>query len=125
MVSDCEKSCVELLNRLTTTRVLALPTGSNSWVIYCIASRLRLGYVFMQRGKVITYASRLIKVYEKNYQTHDLELYALVFFLMIWRHYLYGILEDVFTNNRNLHYVFTLKELNHRQRRFYECFKRL
>nr|GFA99473.1 reverse transcriptase domain-containing protein [Tanacetum cinerariifolium] len=44
----------------------------------------------MQREKVITYASRQLKIPEKNYTTHDLELRSMVFALKIWRHYLYG-----------------------------------
>ncbi|GJZ86707.1 putative reverse transcriptase domain-containing protein [Tanacetum coccineum] len=48
-----------------------------------------LGCVLMQRGKVIAYASRQLKIHEKNYTTHDLELGAIVFALKIWRHYLY------------------------------------
>ncbi|GKB38872.1 putative reverse transcriptase domain-containing protein [Tanacetum coccineum] len=44
----------------------------------------------MQRGKVIAYASRQLKIDEKNYTTHDLELGAVVFALKIWRHYLCG-----------------------------------
>ena len=41
--------------------------------------------------KVISYASRKLKVHEKNYPTHDLELAAPLFALRIWRHYLYGV----------------------------------
>ncbi|GJX77934.1 putative reverse transcriptase domain-containing protein [Tanacetum coccineum] len=37
--------------------------------------------VLMQRGKVIAYASRQLKIHEKNYTTHDLELGAVVFAL--------------------------------------------
>ncbi|WMV24742.1 hypothetical protein MTR67_018127 [Solanum verrucosum] len=44
----------------------------------------------MQYGKVIAYASRKLKIHEKNYLTHDLELAAIVFALKLWRHYLYG-----------------------------------
>ncbi|GJZ87066.1 putative reverse transcriptase domain-containing protein [Tanacetum coccineum] len=47
-----------------------------------------LGVVLMQNEKVIAYASRQIKIHEKNYTTHDLELGAVVFALKIWRHYL-------------------------------------
>ncbi|KAD7477175.1 hypothetical protein E3N88_00311 [Mikania micrantha] len=43
----------------------------------------------MQRGKVVAYASTQLKIHEKNYTTHDLELRAVVFALKIWRHYLY------------------------------------
>ena len=68
-------------------------------------------------GKVIAYACRKLKVHEKNYPIHDLELAAVVFALNIWRHYLYGVHVYVFTDHKILHYVFTPKELNLRQRR--------
>ena len=61
---------------------------------------------------VITYASRQLNVHEKNYPTHDLNLEVVVFALKIWRHYLYGVHMDVFTNHKSLQYVFTQKELN-------------
>ncbi|WMV43384.1 hypothetical protein MTR67_036769 [Solanum verrucosum] len=120
---DCEKSFAELKTRLTTAPVLTLPEGSDGYVIYCDASRVGLGCVLMQRGKVIAYASRQLKVHEKNYPTHGLELAAVVFALKIWRHYLYGVHVDVFTYHKSLQYVFTQKELNLRQRRWLEFLK--
>ena len=60
----------------------------------------------MQHGKVIAYASRQLKVHEKNYPIHDLELTAVVFALKIWRHYLYGVHVDVFTDHKSLHICF-------------------
>ncbi|XP_059312013.1 uncharacterized protein LOC132063479 [Lycium ferocissimum] len=51
-------------------------------------------------GKVVAYASRQLKVHEKNYPTHDLELAAVVFALKIWRHYLYGVHVDIFTDHK-------------------------
>ncbi|GJX65369.1 putative reverse transcriptase domain-containing protein [Tanacetum coccineum] len=54
--------------------ILALPEGSKDFVVYCDASHKGLGVVLMQREKVIAYASRQLKVHEKNYTTHDLEL---------------------------------------------------
>ncbi|KAH0644810.1 hypothetical protein KY284_032694 [Solanum tuberosum] len=53
-----------------------------------LKTRVGLGCMLMQRGKVIAYASRQLKVHENNYPTHDLELVAVVFPLKIWRHYL-------------------------------------
>ena len=93
--------------RLTTALVLTLQEGSDGYVIYCDASRVVFGCVLMQRDKVISYASRKLKVHEKNYPTHDLELAAVVFALKIWRHYLYGVHVDVFTDHKSLQYVFT------------------
>ncbi|WMV24008.1 hypothetical protein MTR67_017393 [Solanum verrucosum] len=68
----------------------------------CYYRRIGLGCVLTQNGKVIAYASRQLKTHEKNYPTHDLKLAAVVFALNIWRHYLYGIHIDVFTDHKSL-----------------------
>ncbi|GJU71351.1 putative reverse transcriptase domain-containing protein [Tanacetum coccineum] len=47
-------------------------------MVYCDASRKGFGAVLMQREKVIAYASRQLKIHEKNYTTHNLELGAVV-----------------------------------------------
>ena len=72
---------------------------------------------------MIAYASRQLKTYEQNYPTHDLELAAVVFALKIWRHYLYGVQCEVFTDHKSLKYLFTQRELNMRQRRWLELIK--
>ena len=56
-------------------------------------------------------------MHERNYPTHDLELAAVVFALKKWRHYLYGIKCEVYTDHHSLQYVFTQKDLNLRKRR--------
>lgn len=56
----------------------------------------------MQNGKVIGYASKQLKVHEKNYPTNDLELVATVFDLNIWHHYFYGGNMHVFTNHKSI-----------------------
>nr|GEV30550.1 putative reverse transcriptase domain-containing protein [Tanacetum cinerariifolium] len=76
----------------------------------------RLGAVLMQKEKVIAYASRQLKVHEKNYTAHDLELGAVVFALKMWRHYLYGTKCVVFTDQKSLPHILDQKELNMRQR---------
>nr|GFC11041.1 putative reverse transcriptase domain-containing protein [Tanacetum cinerariifolium] len=96
--------------------ILALPEGSEDFVVYCDASIKGLGAVLMQREKVIAYGSRQLKVHEKNYTTHDLELGAVVFALKIWRHYLYRIKCIMFTDHKSLQHILDQKELNMRQR---------
>ncbi|XP_069146071.1 uncharacterized protein [Solanum lycopersicum] len=76
-----------------------------------------------EKGKVIAYASRQLKVHEKNYPIHDLELAAVVFSLKILRHYLYGVHCEVFTDHRGLQYIFNERDLNFRQRRWLELLK--
>ncbi|KAH0739920.1 hypothetical protein KY290_038625 [Solanum tuberosum] len=117
------RSFQELKKRLTTAPVLNLPEGTQGFVVYCDASRVGLGCVLMQNGKVIAFATRQLKVHEKNYLTHDLELAAVVFALNIWRHYFYGAHVDVFTDLMSLQYVFPQKKLHLRQRRWLELLK--
>ncbi|GJV16928.1 putative reverse transcriptase domain-containing protein [Tanacetum coccineum] len=109
-----------LKQKLCSVPILALPEGSDNFVVYCDASHKGLGAVLMQKEKVIAYASRQHKVHEKNYTTHDLELVALVFALKMWRHYLYGIKCMVFTDYKSLQHILDQKELNMRQRRWLE-----
>ncbi|GKD90258.1 putative reverse transcriptase domain-containing protein, partial [Tanacetum coccineum] len=93
---------------------------SEDFIAYCEASKKGLGAVLMQREKVISYASRQLKIHEKNYTTHDLELRAVVFALKIWRHYLYGTKCTVFTGHKSLQRILDQKDLNMRQRRWLE-----
>ncbi|GKA07628.1 putative reverse transcriptase domain-containing protein, partial [Tanacetum coccineum] len=85
-----------LKEKLCNDLVLALPDRPNEFVVYCDASNQGFRFVLMQRGKVITYVSRQLKVHEKNYTTHDLEL---------------GVV-----------YIFDQKELNMHQRQWIELF---
>ncbi|GKE87164.1 putative reverse transcriptase domain-containing protein, partial [Tanacetum coccineum] len=92
-----------LKQKLCSAPILALPQGAENFIIYYDASHKGLGAVLMQNDKVIAYASRQLKIYEKSYTTHDLELGALVFSLKIWRHYLYGTnLSDDYYKLENL-----------------------
>ncbi|GJY44023.1 putative reverse transcriptase domain-containing protein [Tanacetum coccineum] len=90
----------------TYTEALRRRTRSSDWwleqneAFQLLKQKTRLGAVLMQRMKVIAYASRQLKIHEKNYTTHDLELGAVVFALKIWRHYLYGTKCVVFTRHK-------------------------
>jgi hypothetical protein len=120
---ECEQSFQELKQRLVTAPVLTLPSGSDGFVIYSDASHKGLCCVLMQQGKVIAYASRQLKTYERNYPTHDLELAAVVFAFKIWRHYLYRECCEIYMDHKSLKYFFTQKEVNMRQRRWLELLK--
>ncbi|GJV85702.1 putative reverse transcriptase domain-containing protein, partial [Tanacetum coccineum] len=77
--------------------ILALPEGTENFVVYCDASHKGFGAVLIQRENVIAYASRQLKKHEENYTTHDLEL-----------------------DHKSLQYILDQKELNMRQRRWIE-----
>ncbi|GJR96657.1 putative reverse transcriptase domain-containing protein [Tanacetum coccineum] len=87
-----------LKDKLCNAPVLTLPDGPEDIVVYYDASGIGLGCVLMQRGKVIAYASRKLKIHETKYTTHDLELGAVC-----------------------LHFILS-EELNMRQRRWIELF---
>ncbi|GJU38654.1 putative reverse transcriptase domain-containing protein [Tanacetum coccineum] len=119
--SEKAEAAFQLLKqKLCSAPILSLPEGSENLVVYCDASRKGLGTVLMQREKVIAYVLRQIKIHEKNYTTHDLELGAVVFALKMWRHYLYGTKFVVFTNHKSLQHILDQKELNMRQHRWLE-----
>nr|GEW93908.1 putative reverse transcriptase domain-containing protein [Tanacetum cinerariifolium] len=97
---------------------------ADDFVVYCDALNQGFGCVLMQRGKVIAYACRQLKIYEKNYTTHDLELgrWAVVFALKNWRYYLYGTKSVIYMDYKSLQRIFDPKELNMRQRQWIELF---
>jgi hypothetical protein len=119
----CQESFEMLKQKLTTAPVLVLPDVHKPFSVYCDASYTGLGCVLMQEGKVVAYSSQQLKVHEKNYLTHDLELATVVHALKTWRHYLYGQKCDIYTDHKSLKYIFTQSELNMRQRRWLELIK--
>ncbi|GJW65075.1 putative reverse transcriptase domain-containing protein [Tanacetum coccineum] len=121
-IENFSKMAKPLTEKLCNAPVPALPDRPEDFVVYCDASGLGLGCVLMQRGKVIAYASRQLKIHKKNYTTHDLELGSVVFALKIWRHYFYGTKSVIYTDHKSLQHIFSQKELNMRQRRCIELF---
>ncbi|GJR37146.1 putative reverse transcriptase domain-containing protein [Tanacetum coccineum] len=96
LAGDKQEEAFQILKeKLCNAPVLALLDGPNDFVVYCDASNQGFGYVLMQRAKVIAYALRQLKVHEKNYTTHDLELGAVVFALKIWRHLIMKYLVNI------------------------------
>ncbi|GKE55712.1 putative reverse transcriptase domain-containing protein [Tanacetum coccineum] len=118
---DKQEAAFQLLKqKLYSAPILALPEGSEDFVVYCDASHKGLGDVLMQREKVISHALSQLKIHEKNYITHDLELASVVFSLKLWRYYLYRTKCTVFKDHKSLQHILNQKELNIRQRRWLE-----
>ncbi|KAM1241348.1 hypothetical protein ACFX2J_046555 [Malus domestica] len=117
---NCEQSFQQLKYCLTHAPVLVFPDDSGNFEIYSDASLNGLGCVLMQHNRVIAYASQQLKIHERNYPTHDLELATIVFTLKIWRHYLYGEKCKIFTDHKSLQYLFTQHDFNLHQRRWME-----
>nr|GEW28209.1 putative reverse transcriptase domain-containing protein [Tanacetum cinerariifolium] len=111
-----EEAFQTLKQKLCSAPILALPEGTENFIVYCDASLKGYGAVLMQREKVIAYASRQLKKHEENYTTHDLELGVVVFALRLWRHYLYGTKCIMYTDHKSIQYILDQKELNMRKR---------
>ena len=120
---QCDRAFETLKEKLTTAPVLTIPKEGELFKVYTDASLLGLGGVLMQLEKVIAYASRQLRIHEEHYPTHDLELAAVVFALKSWRHYLYGVKFELYTDHKSLKYLFSQKELNMRQTRWMELIK--
>jgi hypothetical protein len=102
----CQKAFGEMKKKLTTTPILVLPDVHKPFSVYCDASYTGLGCVLMQEGRVVAYSSRQLKVHERNYPTHDLELAEVVHTLnlealSIWEKC------DVYMDHKSLKYIFT------------------
>ncbi|KAH0709715.1 hypothetical protein KY284_011142 [Solanum tuberosum] len=82
----CDKSFQELKDKFTSTLILTLSEGTDRFVVYCDVSRVGLGCVLMQHGKVIAYASRQLKIHKKNYPTHDFKLAAVDYDMSVLYH---------------------------------------
>jgi hypothetical protein len=121
--SRCNEAFEQLKVLLTTAPVLAQPDIENPFDVYCDASGSGLGFVLMQEGRVIAYASRQLRRHEEHHPIHDLELAVVVHALKIWRHYLLGNNCHIYTDHKSLKYIFTQLELNMRQRRWLELIK--
>ncbi|GJZ06564.1 putative reverse transcriptase domain-containing protein [Tanacetum coccineum] len=92
-----EENAFQLIKqKLCSAPILALPEGSEDFVVYFKSSR------------------------EEQTPRTDLELGSVVFALKIWRHYLYGTRCTVFTDHKSLQHILDQKELNMRQRRWLE-----
>jgi hypothetical protein len=58
--------------------MLILPDVRKPLLVYCDASYTSMGCVLMQEGRVVAYSSQQLKIHERNYPTHDLELAVVV-----------------------------------------------
>jgi hypothetical protein len=118
----CQDSFDQLKKRLMSPPVLIMPDLQKGFDIYCDACGQGLGYVLMQEGHVIAYASHQLQKHKLNYPTHDLELAAVVHAHKIWRHYIMGTKYQVYMGHKSLKYIFTQKDLNLSQRRWFGAY---
>ncbi|GJV53178.1 putative reverse transcriptase domain-containing protein [Tanacetum coccineum] len=88
-----------LKQKLSQAPVLVLPEGNDDMEVYCDAPSNGVGCVLMQRGRVITYASRQLKKHEEEVKI------------------------KIFTDHKSLKYFFDQRHLNMRQRHWLDLVK--
>nr|GEU50448.1 putative reverse transcriptase domain-containing protein [Tanacetum cinerariifolium] len=110
-----EEAFQTLKDNLCNDPILSLLDRIKDFVVYCDASNQRLCTHTKRQA-------RQLKIHEKNYTTHNLELGAVVFAFKTWRHYLYETKSVIYTDHKSLQHIFDQKELNMRQRRWIELF---
>jgi hypothetical protein len=79
--------------------------------------RQGLGYVLMQDGHVVAYASQQSRTHEEHYPTHDLDLADMIHALKIWRHYLMEKRCELYMDHKSLKYIFTQPDFSLRQQK--------
>ncbi|XP_070006074.1 uncharacterized protein [Nicotiana sylvestris] len=125
VVDQIYRSCVGFSSIASPLTRLTQKGAPFRWSDDCEMSfqKLKIALTTTPDGRVIAYASRQLKIHEKNYLVHDLELVVIVHTLKIWRHYLYGVSCKVYTDHRNLQHLFKQRDLNLRQHRWLELLK--
>jgi hypothetical protein len=117
---ECEISFQQLKQLLTSAPILRIVDQNEDFVVCTDACKEGLGGFLSHNGFVICYESRKMKDHENNYETHDLDLAAIVHTLKKWRHYLMGKRFELRTDHNGLKYLFDKPTLNARQSRLLE-----
>jgi hypothetical protein len=105
---------------LTTTPIIKVPDMDVDFLVCTNPSKEGLGRALMQNGQVIAYISRKLTGHEEDYVMHDLDLFAFVYALKVWRHYLVGQNFELKMDHCGQHDIFTQSDLNGRQRHWSE-----
>jgi len=111
---DCIKDC------LTTSPVLSYPDFSKIFLVYTDSSGWAVGAVLSQmqrlpgedddREVVIAYTSKHLTDREKKWSTTELEAYAIIHAVTVFRPYLYGRSFIAITDHRSLEWLMSKRE---------------
>ncbi|KAL8583208.1 hypothetical protein ACOMHN_053721 [Nucella lapillus] len=106
---ECEKSFVELKEKLTSKPIVVLPDKEKQYVLRTDASDSGLGAVLLQETEgdlqPVAYASKKLSAAEKNYSTIKKECLGIVWVIKKFEAYLYGTIFVLETDHRPLQYL--------------------
>ena len=106
---ECTTSFEKLKACLVSPEIMAYPDFSKRFCLTTDASKIGLGAIISQpdgeRENVIAYASRTLKPAERNYNTTELELLAIVWAVERFKPYLFGTVFELVTDHKPLIYL--------------------
>ena len=89
----------QLKQILASEPVFKLPNFNNTFEVIVDACGQGIGKILQQDRHPITYESRQLRIQEKNYPNHDIELLVVIHALKRWHHYL---LSQTFVDHKSL-----------------------
>ncbi|KAL1351883.1 hypothetical protein AAHE18_06G126600 [Arachis hypogaea] len=90
---------------LCSAPILVLPNFDKTFEIECDASGIGIGAVLMQEKQAIAFFSEKLNLAQRKYSTYDKKLYALVWALEVWQHYLLPKEFVIHTNHESLKHL--------------------
>ncbi len=103
---ECEDAFTSLRDALTHPPIMAYPDPSQPFIIYTDASHAAIGCVLSQthnrQERVVAYASHVLTAAERRWSTYDRELWAIVWSIRHFRHYLASTQFTVVTDHKPL-----------------------
>ncbi|QRW07883.1 Retrotransposable element Tf2 protein [Ceratobasidium sp. AG-Ba] len=123
---ECQQAFEEIKKRVSQDPVLIHPNPDKPFILETDASGIAIGAILSQRGKdgylhPVAYLSKSYNDAQRNYDTANKELLAIVESLKHWRIYLEGTIlpVTVFTDHRNLERWKNAETFNRRHARWH------
>uniref|UniRef100_A0A4W5NFV0 ribonuclease H n=1 Tax=Hucho hucho TaxID=62062 RepID=A0A4W5NFV0_9TELE len=124
--AEADRSFSHLKALFTSAPVLPHPDPSLAFIVEVDASEAGIGAMLSQLSgtppklRPCAFVSKKLSSAERNYDVGDRELLAVVKALKAWRHWLEGAKHPFFiwTDHRNLEYIWAARRLNPRQARW-------
>jgi len=124
---ECQRAFDLLKQKLCTAPVLTMPDYSQDapeFEVVADASNFAVGAILLRGGRPIAFESRRLTPAERNYDTTEREMVAVIHALTVWRCYLDGAAFTIFSDHQPLKYLSTKPSLTPRQIRWSQFMER-
>jgi len=114
----CDEAFETLKGILVKASVLKLPDFDKDFEIHSDASDFAIGGVIVQDGRPVAFESKKLSETERRWPTHEKDMWAVIYCLKTWGHYIGSKDVVVWTNNVTLKYFATQPKLSSKQQRW-------